>query len=167
MHRNTVFFIGFLAVLAAVLVGINIGRRIPQVSPTLIPPSPISSPASLQPVVSLSNQADSRLEICGLSFSYEPGFTLKQSSNAAELAGSNETIRVVCTAEIPRPPLPPEKMEEITLDGVKTTLYHDASAKDGTPLDAVIFKHPKKDLDVGIFGFGGGFKKLVQTIKFN
>ena len=81
--------------------------------------------------------------------------------------GISNKIAIACAPEIPRPPLPPEKTEKVNVAGIETTLYHDVSAKDGTPIDAIIMDHPKNPkLDVGFFGYGEGFKKLLSTISF-
>jgi hypothetical protein len=171
MYRNTIIFIAFLAVIAALLTGINIGRRLttsappaslPAVTPApvVIVPSPLASPTPAPVNYTLPD--------CGVSFVYDPQFTLQEASASAQLTqtSTGEKISVACAASIPKPPLPKEKVDDITVAAVKTKLYHDASAKDGTPVDVVVVRHPSRKLDVGFFGFGEKYNDLLKTVTF-
>lgn len=167
MHRNTILVIGFLAVVAAMLVGLNIGKRLQPETPLPTPlPTTLTKPLNLptpQP-----NPIGYNLTDCGLSFTYEPEFNLETASSSAQLTSktTQEQINIVCVPEIPKPALPPEKVDEIELAGNKAMLYHDTSAKDGSPLDAVILTHPNLEIEIGIFGFGEKFQNLLKSIKF-
>lgn len=180
MHRNTVFFIIILTVLASLLVGINMGKRISGGEPIVTQlPIPSSQPkiiyTSPTPIATNSAQTVTyAFTDCGISFSYQNDFTLTESSQGAQLTRpiaktsttkEPETINLACSGQIPRPPLARDRIDTATVAGLTVNLYHDASAKDGTPLDAIIFTHPKNGLDVAILGFGEAFKKLVPTIR--
>lgn len=177
MHRNTVLIIIVLTVIASLLVGINVGKRLsgelpqlPIASPQVLvvtSPSPLATPLP-QPVAF-------ELKDCGVAFTYQNDFTLTEASRGAQLTRQHtatpgaqmtlEQINVACSEEIPRPPLKKDRIEVATVAGLTVNLYHDASAKDGTPLDAVIFTHPKNGLDIAILGFGTAFNRLLQTLK--
>ena len=75
-------------------------------------------------------------------------------------------IVTTCQSEIPKPPLPPEKIEDIVLDGVPARLYHDSSSKDGSPRDEVIVTHPVLNHEIIIAGFGPAFDQAVSSFKF-
>jgi hypothetical protein len=160
-----------LVVVASFLIGINVGRLIAKnnaqvaVSPnsqsTIVQASPFPSTTPLSSSAILVKE-------CGISFEADKtNFTINQASGAATVTNkkTQEKISIACAGEIPRPPLPEERMEKIYIDGNQYTLYHDASAKDGTPIDAVIFNHPTRKIDIGIFGFGEDFTQLLTTIR--
>lgn len=162
MHRNTLLVTAILAVIAALLIGISIGRSLnrPGVSQS---PTPTLSPSPTLAYLSAS--------ACGVSFTY-PNFLkgMESSTSGAILVNTtnpNDSIVIVCQENIPRVPLPPEKIETIALTGtasVSAKLYHDASAKNGAPIDKLIFTHPKTKLDVFIAGYGPVFRELITSL---
>lgn len=158
MHRNTLIFIIILGAFAALVVGVNLGRNSSQ--PATDQPSTSTTPAAKLVTV----------DTCGIQFSYPENLTKVdiQTGGATlfnpEKAG--DTIVVVCQQEIPRVPLAIEKMETIAIGSTSATLFHDASQKDGTPVDKLIFTHPTLPLmDVYIAGFGDTFNALIKTIQ--
>ncbi len=169
MHRNTFLLVLFLAIFASLVVGVNLGRRFPTPQPqtTKTAVSPTSTP-----VVS-EGQALSLLEYrntyCGIAFRY-PG-TLQQIEGATGSAvlvnqeKPEESVVVTCQKDIPRPALAPERIEVATVSGVTARLYHDTSAKDGTPIDTLILRHPKTGLDVFLAGSGPTFQGILSTLK--
>lgn len=159
--------ISILAVVAALVIGVNIGKKFskaPETLPLSVTPTPTQTP------IKLETYSD---PYCGISFSYpETLSVLDSASGSALLTNANdpsESIAVACQDEIPRPPLVAEKIESLILSYGEATisakLYHDASPKDGTPIDSLIFRHPKKRLDVFIAGFGKTFDALIQTVQ--
>lgn len=168
MHRNTLLFISFLAVVAALLFGFNLGRRWYAPSPTPTP-LPTSSPQVKAPTKLLTYINS----ICGISFQYPDTLTKLEATSGAMFVDSqnaSNSVALACQAEIPRPPLAPEKVETVTLEAtsgasISAKLYHDASSKDGSPIDELIFTHPKTGLDVFIAGFGATFKQILNSLK--
>jgi hypothetical protein len=56
-------------------------------------------------------------------------------------------------------------MEVVKIGSTSATLFHDASQKDGTPVDKLIFTLPSLPLmDVYVAGFGDTFNALIKTI---
>lgn len=156
MPRNTLFLVVGLAVLAAIVVGANImgmGR------PTPIPPI-----ATITPTPATHAYTS---ETCGITFQYPTSYTQAQTpeNNALFTDTSGNSIVALCQKDIPRVPLPDDKIETITIGDVSANLYHDASQKDGTPVDKLIFTHPKTGLDVYIVGYGIGFSQVVSTLQ--
>lgn len=160
MHRNTLLLLIFLGIFAAIVTGVNIGKK-PIASQTPEQKTPQPSPVSNL----LSTTS------CGISFLYPNTF----SKVDIETGGTTiinpekpgESVVVVCQKDIPRIPLPKEKMEERSVGSVSATLYHDTSAKDGTPVDKLIFTHPKTQKDVFVAGIGPIFDALIQTVKLS
>lgn len=162
MHRNTFLLVSILAVVAALLVGVNIGRSFSPSIPAT--PSPTESPAPTpKPLSIYTNKA------CGVSFTIPEGYTLSPAGSASMSAifvgsGSDKPITFVCQSEIPRVPLSPEKIETVSVGSVSAKLYHDTDAKEGNPIDKLIFTHPKNGLDIFLAGLGKGFQTLISTI---
>lgn len=168
MHRNTLLFVAFLAVIAALVVGVQIGRRTTLFETTTVP-SPTIHPTPTGATLLYSNKD------CGISLSYPNSLQQIESSLSGTILASVTTpsasVIIICQKDIPRVPLPPEKIETITFSGisggatVSAKLYHDASARDGTPIDKLIFTNPNTGIDVFIGGFGDIFNELIRTIK--
>ena len=83
---------------------------------------------------------------------------------------ASNSVALACQEEIPRPPLTLENIEEVTListsgASISGSLYHDASAKDGAPVDELIFTHPTTGLDVFLAGFGATFQQILSSLK--
>lgn len=161
MHRNTLLVTLFLAIVAALVVGVQIGRR---TNPSL---SPTPTPIILTPTKPQQSFVPYTNDFCGFSFRYPSALTLTPgASGSAVLSNSGETILIACQKDIPRPPLTQERIEEATIAGVTNAkIYHDASPKDGTPIDELIFTNPNNGLDVFISGLGPVFKQIVSTIQ--
>lgn len=165
MHRNTAILILVLAVIAALLIGLNIGKTInpqQQLAPTPQLTTPAPSPLPENQITEFT------MPECGLSFRYTNDFSIETATQSARLnskINKDEHINVACATQIPRPPLTPENIDKATIAGLTVNLYHDASAQDGSPLDAVIFTHPTNGLDVAFLGFGDAFNQLLTTVK--
>lgn len=156
MHRNTTFLLVALALVAALLLGIKVNIWMTGGPRQILLPSPIPSPLSLKTYTS---------QPCGITFEYPTEFTLQESTGAARLTSSKETVDVACASTLPKPPLPKEKIETITVASISATIFHDASTKDKAPRDVVIFTHPKKRQEVALFGYGEVFQKILSSLK--
>ncbi len=160
MHRNTAILIAFLAIVAALLIGINVGRRFSGGSVTPSPSPVVTIPSPSPKLISYTHPR------CQVSLNYPPDFKVTEASDSAILTGeNNERIVLLCGTDFPKPPLPPERIEEATVAGQIATLYHDASAKDGTPIDIYVFNHPENGLEIALFGFGSVFKEIITSLK--
>ncbi len=167
MHRNTLLLTAFLAVIAALLIGFNLGRSMQQSESQSNAPTPITSPTPT--LAYLSGSA------CGLSFQYPNTLTPMESSSSgtvyANVGSPSASVAVICQKDIPQVPLPPSKIETMIIQyasgsaSVSATLYHDTSAKDGSPIDKLIFSHPKTGLDLFIAGFGPAYDQFITTLK--
>lgn len=170
MHRNTFLLVSFLAVIAALLVGINIGRGFSgaQKTATQTLPSPVLSPTPTPTSVNAyTNTA------CGVSFDLPDQFSLPpfQAASTSAIflnasADPSTAIVFTCQKGIPRPALSEDKIEHLTVGTVSATLYHDTDAKVGKPIDKLIFRHPGNGLDIFLAGRGASFNQVITTLKF-
>ena len=167
MHRNTLLLVGTLAVIAALLLGINIGRRFQSTNGNTtaltpsVPPVPSGSPAAAQ-VKSYVNA------FCKIGFDYPAGLTvLENASGSAALSGKSaeEGILLTCQKDIPRPPSSEGDSEDLRIGSVSATLFHTRTASDGASIDSLIFRHPATRLDVFLAGSGETFRNLISTIQ--
>lgn len=93
---------------------------------------------------------------------------LDNASNSAIFSHPDDpqaSVVVTCQTDISRPPLLPEKIEPVQIGSVAAVLYHDASTKDGTPIDKLIFRHPQNGLDVFVAGIGSTFQQIITSLK--
>lgn len=163
MHRNTYLLILFLTILACLVVGVNLGKKITK-TPDIIQPTPsVSQVPTNTPTPKFTLYTNS---YCGLSIRYPDTHTLSESSNTGVsfTTQSGNEVALTCQKDIPRPALPTEKIEKLTVASISATLYHEASPKDGTPIDIIIFRHPTNGMDVYLAGLGKDLVDFASTI---
>ena len=181
MAKTTILVLFILTVIAALLFGINIVKKIQ--SSLEKPPTPtITLKPSLKPIIpsvtssatpsaASAGQTVYKNTACGYEIVY-PKTWIKQDYDAKSIAlsenqaSNSAKIAIVCAQEIPKPPLTEDKIEQIKLSSVSATLYHDSSPKDGTPLDEVIATIPGKSMDIFIAGFGPTLQQILSTFRF-
>ena len=174
MNRNTFIFIIILAIISAIIAGVNIANRL---NPLELPtPTPIASISPTPSATALMETNDRKQLLtydnpyCGISLVFDTGVLefREEASNSAtfiSMTDPNDMIVLGCQKDIPRPALAPSDIEARTIASVAATLYHDSSAKDGTKIDAIIFTHPKNKLDIYLAGYGKTFEELLTTLK--
>lgn len=179
MAKGTLIFLFFLTIFAALLFGINIGKKLvsqqsaiiitpsPSPSPVIIPAISASPSAALKKSTSVTTYTDDR---CGFSFSYPGSFINQKTINGqstilTDPENPKSIIAATCASSIPRPPVSSEKIESIMLGNTAATLYHDQN-QDGTPRDEVIVKHPTNGMEIIIAGYGEYFQQALASFKF-
>ena len=159
MQRNTYLLLVGLAIFAALVIGVNIGRRS---LPSQAVPDPTPTVSQAPPLVSYRSAA------CGVSFSYPENFLLLDSASKSAILtspeGGTDAIILTCQKAIPRPALTQDKTESVTIGSVSATLYHDTTPKDGQPIDILIFTNPQTGDDVLLSGMGSGFRGAIQSL---
>lgn len=176
MHRNTYLLIIFLAIFAALVVGVNLGKRFVETPASTAALTPTATPsATAQDTTLVSSTKSFESRECGIRFDYPGDLTIMRGATGSAFlinpTNQSDSIAVACQDEIPRPPLPNDKIDTLMIFGMSDTasvaakLYHDGSPKDGTPINSLIFHHPKIDTDVFIAGFGKSFDAIISTIK--
>lgn len=166
MHRNTFLLVITLSVVAALLVGVNIGRRLPSTQSTdsislTTTPSSAAQPDATPITKSYQNR------FCRVAFDYPSDLILlENASGSAVLTGkkAEDGIILTCQKQIPRPDGSGGKAEQILIGSVSATLYHDQVASEGAVIDSVIFRHPGTKLDVFLAGTGEVFRKLIASL---
>lgn len=161
MHRNTFLLVLILSIVAALLIGVNIGRKFsnPTEEIALVTPTPIPT-KSPQPTLFTSTN-------CGISLTLPPGTTVEaEATNGAQFVSPDASVVVFgCEKEIPRIAIPTEKIETVRVASVSAKLYHTTSPKDGTPFDALIFTNPTNTMDVYLAGLGSTFSAIIRSIE--
>lgn len=166
MHRNTYLLVIVLAVCAALLIGINIGKRL-QKQPAS-PSAPIPTPT---PTISTQIYMNT---FCGFSLIYPASYTVLENASGSAILNNasdkTQSITLTCQKSIPRPALAADKVETLTIPAtagasVSAKLYHDSTARDGTPIDAVIFTHPTNGMDGFVAGYGDAFNAAIKTLQ--
>lgn len=171
MHRNTYLVVSALAVLAALIVGVNVGKKISPATPSGTP-TPLAKP---DPAPQDTPIPQTYTDVaCGFSVQYGSDFTVMASATGSAILNNatdkNKSIVMTCQKAIPLPAITAGNTESLTINtingaSVSAKLYHDQSAQNGTPIDALIFTHPTNKLDVFIAGYGDAFNALIKTIQ--
>lgn len=164
MPRNTFIFVSILAIIAALVVGVNVGRSFSRTEtpniPAVLSPTPFVTPTPIPMTYTNS--------YCGISFQIPESFLILDTASGSAVLSNptdgKDSIILVCQTGIPRPPLAADKIETITIASTSARLYHDASAKDDIPIDKLIFRHPTKRLDILISGFSSTFQHIIQSL---
>lgn len=172
MQRNTLLLTAILAVIATLIIGVNIGRNLSRPT-TAVPIAPsvtsVPTPAIITQLPYISTK-------CGVSLNYPSNFEVKESTASAtafiNTKEVNQSVLLVCQPNIPRIALPPNKIESMTIQSqssaaasISAKLYHDSDAKDGTPIDRLIFTNAKKGVDIFVTGYGAVFNDIIASIK--
>jgi hypothetical protein len=194
MAKGTAVFIILLSFIAVFLLGINLGRNTEKSIQTSIPqPSIINYQLSASPTyqpaptinqnpVDISTPSGTKVQTnngistytdktCGFSFSYPGSYMKQQTVNQQSVIFTdpndpNSGIAATCASEIPRPPLPSDKIEAIIMDKIPANLYHDQNSKDGSPRDEIIVRHPINNMEIIIAGYGQTFQKAISSFRF-
>ena len=172
MHRNTFLLVLFLGIFAALVVGVNIGKKMNSGSEnkSSVLNTAVASPKST-PIPKMLKYSNTT---CGFALTYPDTFTLEEDASgsaALQNTKSDSTILMTCQKDIPRPPLPDNLIESIVLSyeskaaTLAAKLYHDKTAKDGSPLDSLIYYNPKLRTDIFIAGYGEEFTSILKTIR--
>lgn len=166
MHRNTYLLVSLLAVIAALLIGVNLGRKFTPVAPSVsIPsPTPIDLTAGQPAQTGLKTY---RNTFCKVAFDYPMALTvLENASGSAAFTGTNpdDGILLTCQKDIPKPSVSEGSSEEMRVGTIAAKLYHTQSASDGASIDSLIFRHPGIKLDVFLAGTGEAFRTLISSI---
>lgn len=160
MHRNTFLLVLILSIIAALLVGVNIGRKFspPVEEITSLSPTPIPTPPPQTTFTSPN---------CGITLTLPPGTSATAvASNSAQFVSLDSSIVLLaCEKEIPRIALPAEKIETIQIASISAKLYHTTNPKDGTPFDALIFRNPTTAMDIYLAGLGSTFSAIIRSIE--
>ncbi len=168
MHRNTYLLVIVLAICAALLVGVNIGKSLQKQTVSVPIPSPTPTPT---PDITIKTYTDT---YCGFSFSYPSDFTVLENASGSAIFSNptdkTQSITLTCQKAIPRPALTADKIEMFTIPAtagasVSAKLYHENSAENGTPIDAVIFRHPTNGMDTFVAGYGDAFNAAIKTLQ--
>lgn len=165
MHKNTFVLTVFLTIAAAVIATINLVNLI-RGNPNTIQVGGPTPPGLPSPTTTIQQYRQFRSATCGVNLFYPDNYQVKEEGNSTRIAkrDNSDVIVLACQKEIPRPPLPTNKVETVKIGTESATLYHDGSQKDGAPIDRLIFTHPGNKLDVYLAGFGETFDFIINKL---
>lgn len=168
MHKNTYLLATVLAIITALVIGVNIGKKIPnQSQPTNNEQPDLVSltPSPTIPTSILKNYENSE---CGFSFSYPDNLTRLDStmSNAvfADLKQPGDTIIVLCQETIPEPAAKAQAMT-ITYDkGASISAMRYEESDNEKVIESILFNHPDNGMAILITGQGETFEQILRTL---
>ena len=152
MHKNTYLLVSILAVVAALVIGVNIGRQGTTQQTVQLPSTPIPTPMVASTTKSYSNS------FCKVAFDYPASFTFLESTTGSAAFTNpkgDDGIILTCQKDIPRPAETKETVEDVRIGSVAAKLYNNQS---------LIFRHPVTKLDVFLAGTGEVFQNLLKTL---
>ncbi len=158
MHRNTLILTIFLAILAAIVVGINVSRK-PEA-----PQAPSSSPS---PTPAFQVYQDNK---CGIRFHYANTYSAIDSTTGGAFISDNtnpkKNLAISCDKALERPKLTKDQIETTAIGTVSATLYKDTESTTSTKVKKIFFRHPTKNLDIFIAGSDGALEEIRSSIEF-
>ena len=165
MHRNTFLLVTVLAIIAALLVGFNVGKKYTEPNTEVLIPTPTIAP-SPTPIPVVMTPYTNRY--CRISLSYPESMTVTEpATGSAKFATENDTVILVCQNDIPGIAVEDKNIENITIGSTSGTLYHTATPKDGTAIDVFKITHPKTGMDVLVSGIGVAFDAIIASLTLN
>lgn len=168
MQRNTLLFIVFLAIFAAIVVGVNLGRKTAPPSSgqqvQMVSPTPTLIPTPTQTFKNIIYQDRG----CGVSFEHPENYTKVDIETGGAIfvneINTKNAITLMCQKTIPKPSLAPENAETIKIGTIAGTIYHDKT-KDGQPMNKFIFIHPIRKIEVLLSTPASLFESLINSLK--
>ncbi len=91
--------------------------------------------------------------------------TVKEDKDGVVFTCGSERVVMIRFPEIPRIPLPEDRIEDITVSELPAKLYHDTDQKTGADKDIVILDIPNSVDDFYMAGFGPIFDGMVREIE--
>lgn len=177
MAKATVLLLFVLSILAALLFGISIGKKIanspnkPATTPTQsLQPTPTLTPYPTNTTTQESGLTTFTNPSCGYQITYPQNWVKIESDTQSvgldnPSATSSGKIAIICAANIPKPSISPQDIDNYRLGTVSAKLYHTTS-QNGSPLDEIIAKIPGKKLEIAIAGFGPTLTTILNSFKF-
>lgn len=169
MPKNTLLVVIALAILAALVFGVNIGRKIntlenPQVIGE-VSPKPNNDSPSPKPNLQKTNYVS---RSCGVKFNISSDMTPIQASDGNTIfinkSDPNQSTVLICQKTIPTPP--GQRLDEtVPIGSVSANLYEESSASGKTVSGYhMLFRHPGKQIDVLISGMGESFREIIDSV---
>lgn len=169
MPKNTFLIVTLLAVFAALVIGVNLGKNIwpsPESGvPVQATPSPTAPAISPTPVAKSLYYAN---DTCGISFLYPEYLTKMEASdgNSVFINSRNpkESLALICQNRIPKP-TGDLTTETITIGSQSATIYKESTPSAVNTEMKLILRNRKTGLDILISGAGEVFRLAVSTLK--
>ena len=165
MHRNTYLLVIVLSICAALLIGINLGKKLTK--PAGKEPLTGSVTPTLIPTPSILTYSDT---YCGFSLNYPSNFTVLENASGSAIlhntADASQAITLTCQKNMSLPIRTTLNVKTFSIQtangtSISAKLYTDSIAS----IDAVMFRHPVNGMDAFIAGIGNTFDAAIKTIK--
>lgn len=163
MPRNTFILVSLLAIVAALIVGVNTGRSFNNTSSSGITPSPLPTGAAKPgiPYISYRNTT------CGISFSVPEDYRTLESSGGSTLFINKEnptqSVTLLCQKPLPAASIASGSASPVTIGTVSAILSTGMSGK-GSPVESLDVTHPGKNIDIRITAPSAIFKEILKSV---
>jgi len=165
MPKNTFILVVFLAIIASLLIGFNVGKKFSPTANQALPDSPPLPTETVSPSPSPVVMTPYTNKYCKISLSYPETMTVTEpATGSAKFVSDKETVIFVCQKDIPGIAVEEKNKESIKIGSASGMLYHTATPKDGTPIDVLMFTHPGTGMDVLISGVGSAFNTIIHSL---
>jgi hypothetical protein len=162
--------VSLLAVFAALVAGVNIGKKFYPAPPDKnsqtiqkITPSPSAPKASPTPAFQLFTDST-----CGVSFIYPANLSEIEIPTGGimltRVSNPSETVYYNCSKAIAKPDLAVNNIVNITVGTVSAKLYQDYTPAEGKPMNKLIFRHPGNKMEIQIGGLGDNFNIATTSV---
>lgn len=168
MPKNTTLLVIFLAIAAALVVGVNIGRKIAPVENAAVNPANkpqkqfISTPT---PTVAFSKYSNSQ---CGVTFQYPQGLKTMEAADGNTIfidqKNPGNSLILICQKQIPTPKGQISN-EEIIIGSASARLYKESSSSGEPVAYHLLFTHPGNGLKIMISGLNQAFENIVNSLE--
>jgi hypothetical protein len=169
MPKNTYLLVSFLAVFAALVIGVNFGKIITRGSINQLNQiSPSISPTPTEIKVNLTNFENTK---CGFTFSYPENLKKMEAADGntifIDAKNPDQSVLVFCQKIIPTPK--GKLIEKDIKIGSASAQVYEESSDSGKLLTAynLLVTNPKNNMDILISGLGSAFETIVKSLVIN
>lgn len=172
MQRNTLLFTIFLAIFAAIVVGVNLGHMIASNSPPTTNNSQLTTHNSqpiLTPTPTPIPLLTFTIDVCGVSLSYPSSYTkLSLDNNTTTFLNPLapvEATTIQCQSFLPKVTPKGATATNFSIGSVSGTLYIPPAATDSAQdKEKLYLRNTAKKKDILISGSGDTFENLLKTL---
>jgi len=168
MHRNTAIFIAILAVIAGLVVIVNIQNTASQQIQPPSAPIPATTPAPV--TINTHTSTD-----CGVSLEYPSNLKVVESTTSSTMfydtSKPEDSVLLTCQQANPIIPEQSERIEDVAIHyasgsaTISGTLYRTTTQENGTQVSNLIFTNPVNGLHILLAGLGRTFEQIMASIQ--
>ena len=164
MPRNTFILVSILAVIAALIVGVNAGRFITGDSQSKNADKTPEPSVSIPPVIKYIFYKNT---VCGISFSVPEDYRTLESTGGSTLfikkEDPSQSVTLICQNSLPPMAEASGSASRIMIGSVSAMLSSVISEK-GVSVRSLDIIHPKTDLNIRISGPRSIFEEILKSV---